>query len=157
MINRSIVFWLCSIHTAAVSINKLSMILVRFVTFYIFDSKHYSSCLCILSLCFFSYDWISILGYSNQEGGTINMLYSIKRICHMTPLPPCNGRVHLHSSHFLLSPRWPCIVERFGCIFESLPSNWVIDNALVNQFLPWLCNVTWHIKMMLNCFNHSRT
>ena len=39
MINRSIVFWLCSIHTAAVSINKLSMILVLFVTFYIFWFK----------------------------------------------------------------------------------------------------------------------
>ena len=103
MINRSIVFWLCSIHIAAVSINKLSMILVRFVTFTFFDSKHYSSCLRILSLCFFIYDWINILGYSNQESSTINMLYSLKRICHSAPPSPCNG--HLSTAHPFFCPQ----------------------------------------------------
>ena len=97
MINHSIVFWLCSIHNAAVSINKLSMLLVRFVTFTFFDLKHYSSCLCILSLCFFIYDWINIFENSNQESSTINMLYSLKRICHIAPPPPCNG--HLSTAH----------------------------------------------------------
>ena len=40
------------------------------------------------------------MGYSKFELSTINMLYSLKKLGHITPLTGHNG-------HFFLSPRWP--------------------------------------------------
>ena len=62
--------------------------------------------LCILSL-YIIYDCITIMGLSNHDISTINMLYSFQKNCHIIPLPPHNG-------HFLLSPRWPlCRVPQY--------------------------------------------
>ena len=60
----------------------------------------------ILSL-YIIYDLITITGCRKHELGTINMLYSLKKVCHITPLPPHNGPRPLHNDYFLLSPRWP--------------------------------------------------
>ena len=64
--------------------------------------------LCILFL-YIVYGWITILGYSKYELGTINLLYSNPKICYITPLPPPPPahRPPLHNDRFLLSPRWP--------------------------------------------------
>ena len=40
------------------------------------------------------------MGYRKYELSTINMLYSLKKVGHITPLPGDNR-------HFFLSPRWP--------------------------------------------------
>ena len=47
------------------------------------------------------------MGYSKYQLGTINLLYSTPKICHITPLPPPAHRPPLHNDRFLLSPRWP--------------------------------------------------
>ena len=46
--------------------------------------------LCILSL-YIIYDCITIMGLSNHDISTINMLYSFLKNCHIIPLPPHNG------------------------------------------------------------------
>ena len=54
------------------------------------------------------------MGYSRHERGKINMLYSPKKNCHTTPLPPHNG--HLSTTRQLYSVPKVTIVERFDCI-----------------------------------------
>ena len=53
------------------------------------------------------YDWIIIMGYSRHELGKIIMLYSPKKICHITPLPLHNG----HLSTTLFCPQGGCSGE----------------------------------------------
>ena len=60
------------------------------------------------------YDWIIIMGYSRHELGKIIMLYSPKKICHITPLPLHNG--HLSTTRQLYSVPKVAVVERFDCI-----------------------------------------
>ena len=52
------------------------------------------------------------MGYSMQERSTVNMLYSLKRICHMTPLPPIT--VTPPQRPLSSVPR-VAVVERFDC------------------------------------------
>ena len=41
-----------------------------------------------ISTYYFGYDWIiTIVGYSQHELSTVNMLYSLRKNCHITPLP----------------------------------------------------------------------
>ena len=82
--------WLCSIYTAAVSINC-----PWYLSHVDFDSKHYSSFLCILSVYSLLklYDYITTMRYSKNELSTRNILYSLIKICHITPLPPHNNHL----------------------------------------------------------------
>ena len=64
-----------------------------------FDSNHNTSLLCVLSL-YILYYWITITGYSKHELSTINMLYSLKTIFHMIPLPPHNGYLFTTATFF---------------------------------------------------------
>ena len=50
--------------------------------------KYVSFFVCILALHIIFYDWITIMGYSRHELSKINTLYSLKKVCHITP-PPC--------------------------------------------------------------------
>ena len=116
MINviAAIVFHLCYY-----SKQDLSMILVRFVkstfcfkTLFKFLGHFFS--IYIIFTC----DWINIIGYRKHEHSTINMLYSITRICHITSLTP-HKQPPLHNWHFLLSPRqaiWYYAIVRFPTI-----------------------------------------
>ena len=49
---------------------------------------------------FYLYDWVTIMGYSKHKISSINMLFFLKKIRHITLLPPHNG-------HLLPFPRWP--------------------------------------------------
>ena len=119
MTNHGIIFWLCSINLYCCSKHKLSTILVHFVTltfsfktlFKLFSVSHLSA--------YIIYDCIiDIMGYSKHELSTINMLYSLKKFCHITPLPPHNGPLSTYNSHILLPPK-VAIVERFNnCIIK---------------------------------------
>ena len=40
-----------------------------------------------ISIIIVFYDWITVMGYSKHELGTINALYSPRKICHITLLP----------------------------------------------------------------------
>ena len=81
----------------------------RFVTLTDFDSKHNSShFVYFIFTYYFGYDWIiTIVGYSQHELSTINMLYSLRKNCHITPLPP-NG--HLSTTTTFFCPQF----GRFG-------------------------------------------
>ena len=50
------------------------------------------------------------MGYSNHELSTINMLYPLKKTCHLTLLPPHRP---------VTSAPGVAVVERFGCISIS--------------------------------------
>ena len=53
-----------------------------------------------ISTYYFGYDWIiTIVGYSQHELSTINMLYSLRKDCHITPLPP-NGHLSTTTTFF---------------------------------------------------------
>ena len=60
--------------------------------------------LCILFL-YIVYGWITILGYSKYELGTINLLYSNPKICYITPLPPPPPR---HTGHLSTTTAFFC-------------------------------------------------
>ena len=55
---------------------------------------------CLFFGDFYLYNWVTIMGYSKHKIITINMLFFLKKIRHITHLPPHNG-------HLLPSPRWP--------------------------------------------------
>ena len=115
MINHGSRILILFIYTAG-SRYKLSTILIanvanlfRFVTLTDFDSKHNSShFVYFIFTYYFGYDWIiTIVGYSQHELSTINMLYSLRKNCHITPLPP-NG--HLSTTTTFFCPQ----TGRFG-------------------------------------------
>ena len=98
-------------HLYCCSRHKLSTILIanvanlfRFVTLTDFDSKHNSSHF-VYFICtyYFGYWIITNMGYSKYELSTINMLYSLKKNCHTTPLPPNNG--HLSTTDTFFCPQ----------------------------------------------------
>ena len=100
----------CSIYTNTV--NKTCLWYSFSLSNQHFVSKHYSSFWVITC------DWINIIGYRKHEHSTINMLYSITRICHITSLTP-HKQPPLHNWHFLLSPRqaiWYYAIVRFPTI-----------------------------------------
>ena len=83
MINiiAAIVFWLCSIYTATVSktclrVCSICQINSNFVSKNII--KFFGHFFSMYIIC----NWINIMGYSKHEHSTINMLYSLTRICH---------------------------------------------------------------------------
>ena len=97
-------------HLYCCSRHKLSTILIanvanffRFVTLTDFDSKHKSSHLVyFISTYHFGYDWIiAFIKDSKHELSTINMLYSLRKNCHIPPLPPHNG-------HLSTTPTFSC-------------------------------------------------
>ena len=103
--------------------------LFRFVTLTDFDSKHYSSHFCIkffISTHYFGYDWIiTIIKDSKHELSTINMLYSLRKNYHITPLhlyhpprpPPHNAAT---SPQRTLSPVTKvAVVETFDCSWKG--------------------------------------
>ena len=117
----------CSKHKLSTILTANAANLARFVTSRHFDSKKLLVFLCILSLWWFLYDWITIMEFSKHEISTINMLYSLKKICHITPLP----RPPFHNGYFLLFPRgllWKCStvtmheLERFSVSFSAIPA-----------------------------------
>ena len=79
-------------HLYCCSKHKLTTILVRSVTL-TFWFVYFISLYII-------YDWFNTMGYSKQERSTINTLHSLKRICHMTPLPPQSGHLSTTASFF---------------------------------------------------------
>ena len=84
-----LIILLCSIYTAAVSINGvqyLKMLRTLLVLSRLhFDSKQYSSFLCILLLYNYYICKITTMRYSKHELNTINMSYFLSKICHITP------------------------------------------------------------------------
>ena len=105
MINiiAAIVFWLCSIYTATVSKTRPRVCLVCQINI-LFQNiiKFFGHFFSMYIIC----NWINIMGYSKHEHSTINMLYSLTRLCQITSLPP-HKQPPLHNYHFLLFPRWP--------------------------------------------------
>ena len=106
MINRGSCI-LIVLHLHCCSKHKLSTILIanavslaRFVTSRHIDSKKLFDFLCILSLRCIMYDWITVMKYSKHEISTINMLYSLRKICQITPLPPRNGHLSTTATFF---------------------------------------------------------
>ena len=77
----------------------LRNLLVLSLTFLIQNLN--SRLLCILSL-YIIYDWITIMGLSNHDISTINMLYSSQKHCLITPLPPHNGYLFTTATFFCL-------------------------------------------------------
>ena len=83
-----------SIYTAALSMSTILIAnvanLSRFVTLTDFHSKHKSShFVYFISTYYFGYDWIiTIMGYRKHELSTINMLYSLRKNCNITPVQP---------------------------------------------------------------------
>ena len=74
--------------------------LFRFVTLTDFDSKHYSS-QAIFYILSPGYDWIiTIIKDGKHELSTINMLYSLRKNYHITPLPPHNGHLSITATFF---------------------------------------------------------
>ena len=75
---------------------------------------------------FVFYDWITIIGYSKHERSTINMLYSLNKICHITvhAAPTSPWRSPLYNGHFLLSPR--CRLWRGSTVLYLLLLNYSI-------------------------------
>ena len=69
--------------------------LFKFLVYFIYNNFYY---------------WISIKGFSKHERSTINMLYSLKKNCHLTLLPPYRP---------VISAPGVAVVERFGCISIS--------------------------------------
>ena len=64
-------------------------------------SKYCETLLVFVCFCeFYLYDWVTIMGYSKHKISSINMLFFLKKIRHITLLPPHNG-------HLLPFPRWP--------------------------------------------------
>ena len=80
----------------------------------------------LLDFFFVFYDWITIIGYSKHERSTINMLYSLNKICHITvhPAPTSPWRSPLYNGHFLLSPR--CRLWRGSTVLYLLLLNYSI-------------------------------
>ena len=99
------------LHFYCNSKHELSTILIanvanlsRIVTLTDFDSTH-NSCHFVYFICtyYFGYWIITIMGYSKHELSTINMLHSLKKNCHTTPLPPING--HLSTTDTFFCPQ----------------------------------------------------
>ena len=75
----------CSKHKLSTILTANAANLARFVAPRHFDSKKLLVFLCILSLRWFLYDWITIMEFSKHEISTINMLYSLKKSAILHP------------------------------------------------------------------------
>ena len=110
---------LCSIYTTTVNKTCLWYCLVRFVkSTFCFKTlfKFFGQFFSLYIIC----NWIIIMGCRKHEHRSINMLYSLTRICHITSLPP-HKQPTLHNCHFLLSPRqaiWCYAIVRFCTIID---------------------------------------
>ena len=85
--------------------------------------------LCILFL-YIVYGWITILGYSKYELGTINLLYSNPKICYITPLSPPPGTPATSPQRPLSSVPKVAILERFDCIPVFSQTSYVIPTTV---------------------------
>ena len=102
MINiiAAIVFWLCSIYTATVSktclrVCSICQINSNFVSKNII--KFFGHFFSMYIIC----NWINIMEYSEREHSTINMLYSLTRICHnLHPYHPINSHLSTTTTFF---------------------------------------------------------
>ena len=100
MINHGIVFWLCSIYTAAVRKICLRYLCCEPCSFcHVNILIQHSSFLCFLSL-YIRYDWIDIMGYSKHELSTINMFSTPPKNCYITPLPSHSGNLSTTGAFF---------------------------------------------------------
>ena len=103
MINviAAIVFWLCSIYTATVSKTRPRVCLVCQINI-LFQNiiKFFGHFFSMYIIC----NWINIMEYSKREHSTINMLYSLTRICHnLHPYHPINS--HLSTTVTFFCPQ----------------------------------------------------
>ena len=82
--------------------HKLSTVLFRFVTLTFWFKTLLSSFLGYFISIYIIYDCINIMGDSKHELGIINMLYYVKGICQITPLPSQNA--HLSTTATFVFP-----------------------------------------------------
>ena len=137
----AVVFWLYSIYTqTAVSINCLRylqrMLQTLLVLLHpdILIPKNCSLFLCILSLRWFIYDWITIMEFSKHEISTINMLYSLKKSAILHPYLLITA---IFPQRLLSSFPKGAVVEMFDC-------NNAWTRTLFCQFLCYPCPTsTW--------------
>ena len=137
----AVVFWLHSIYTqTAVSINCLRYLQRMLQTLLVLSHpdilipKNCSFFLCILSLRWFIYDWITIMEFSKHEISTINMLYSLKKSAILHP-------------YLLITVTFPQrLLSSFpkGAVVEMFDCNNAWTRTLFCQFLCYPCPTsTW--------------
>ena len=137
----AVVFWLYSIYTqTAVSINCLRYLQRMLQTLLVLSHpdilipKNCSLFLCILSLRWFIYDWITIMEFSKHEISTINMLYSLKKSAILHP-------------YLLITATFPQrLLSSFpkGAVVEMFDCNNAWTRTLFCQFLCYPCPTsTW--------------
>ena len=122
-----------------------------------FDSNHNTSLLCVLSL-YILYYWITITGYSKHELSTINMLYSLKTIFHMIPLPPHNGYLFTTATFFCPQggrcfKRGSTVLNWKHLIFFSKEKRQ--QKKLIRHHFVIMCSVVFQILLIALGFKHS--
>ena len=124
----------CSKHKLSTILTANAANLARFVTSRHFDSKKLLVFLCILSLRWFIYDWITIMEFSKHEISTINMLYFLKK---SAILRPYLLKTDTFPQRLLSSFPKGAVVEMFDC-------NNAWTTTLFCQFLCYTCTTsTW--------------